>query len=151
MPRTPLDLLLRAAVTGERVFCLSPSTIACMFPFQDATVVSQLYDQFLSVAGVSSYAQARTKSSEVLVGIQAGMIVTAPFESTVFGPNTDGLMVPDHPGKLLTAGKVDKRVKVIVAHNLEEGLLSIDQANVANVNGSGAATVRDPSANGRCK
>ncbi|KAK3342036.1 Alpha/Beta hydrolase protein, partial [Lasiosphaeria hispida] len=95
-------------------------------PFQDAVVVSQLYDQFLSVAGVSSYAQARTKSSEELVGVQAGMIVTAPFASTVFGPNIDGLMVPDHPGKLLTAGKVDKRVKVIVAHNLDEGLLFTD-------------------------
>lgn len=38
----------------------------------------------------------------------------------------DGLFVPDFPGKLLSAGVVDKQVKVIVAHNLDEGLLFTD-------------------------
>lgn len=44
----------------------------------------------------------------------------------LIGPNVDGLFVPNYPGELLVAGKVDKRVKVIVAHNLDEGLLFTD-------------------------
>ncbi len=36
------------------------------------------------------------------------------------------MFIPDYPGELLSAGVVDKQVKVIVAHNLDEGLLFTD-------------------------
>lgn len=54
-------------------------------PHQDAAQSSQVYNQFLSVANVSSYSEARTKSSAELAAINAAMIGTAPFASTVFG------------------------------------------------------------------
>ncbi len=54
-------------------------------PHQDAALMAQLYDQFLSVANVSSYSEARAKSSAQLAAINAAMIGAAPFSSTVFG------------------------------------------------------------------
>ncbi|KAK3392850.1 carboxylesterase family protein-like protein, partial [Podospora didyma] len=95
-------------------------------PFQDATLQAQLYDQFLAVAGVTSIADARAQSSAELATANAIMVGTAPFASSVFGPNVDGVFTRDHPGKLLAAGQVDKQVKAIVAHNLDEGLLFTD-------------------------
>jgi len=54
-------------------------------PHQDAALLAQLYSQFLSVAGVSSYSDARAKTSAQLAAMNAAMIGTAPFASTVFG------------------------------------------------------------------
>lgn len=44
----------------------------------------------------------------------------------MIAPNVDGFFIPDYPGELLVAGKVDRAVKVIAAHNLDEGLLFTD-------------------------
>ena len=41
-------------------------------------------------------------------------------------PNADGIFIPSPPAKLLSLGLVDRSVKVIVAHNLDEGLLFTD-------------------------
>ncbi|KAK0623778.1 Alpha/Beta hydrolase protein [Immersiella caudata] len=95
-------------------------------PHQDATLNAQLYNQFLSIANVSSYSEARAKTSAQLAAVNAAMIGTAPFASTVFGPNVDGLYIPDYPGELLAKGRVNKNIEVLVAHNLDEGLLFTD-------------------------
>jgi len=48
-------------------------------------------------------------------------ILTPPPGSTI-----DGLYIPNHPGALLSAGRVNKNIKILVAHNLDEGLLFTD-------------------------
>ncbi|KAK1750997.1 Alpha/Beta hydrolase protein [Echria macrotheca] len=103
-------------------------------PALDAATYSMVYDQFLTTGNITSYAQARTLSSDQLAAINAAMILAAPAASTVFAPNVDGLFVPNYPYKLLAAGKVDRNVDVIVAHNLDEGLLFAD-SRVSNDTG----------------
>ena len=95
-------------------------------PATDAAAYSALYDSFLATGNITSYTQARALSSAQLAAINAEMIVTAPFANTLFTPNVDGLFVPDYPAKLLLNGRVDRNVDIIVAHNLDEGLLFTD-------------------------
>jgi carboxylesterase type B len=44
----------------------------------------------------------------------------------LLGPNVDGVFIPDYPAAMLAAGRVDRNVEVVVAHNLNEGLLFAD-------------------------
>lgn len=57
-------------------------------PAEDAAAYSQLYDEFLVAGNLTSYAQARTRSSAQLAAINVAMIGAAPFASTVFGRYT---------------------------------------------------------------
>lgn len=50
------------------------------------------------------------------------VILTTPSP----GPNVDNLLIPTYPGTLLSRGNVDKSVDIMVAHNLDEGLLFTD-------------------------
>ncbi|GAB1316422.1 hypothetical protein MFIFM68171_06632 [Madurella fahalii] len=95
-------------------------------PFQDAALYTQLYDQLLAVSNTTGYSELRALSLDQLAGVNSAMVGTAPFASSVFGPNVDGLFVPSHPGRLLATGRVDSAVEVVVAYNLDEGLLFTD-------------------------
>lgn len=95
-------------------------------PAEDAASYSALYDTFLATGNVTSYTQARSLSSAQLTSINTAMIGAAPASSTVFAPNVDGLFIPSLPSSLLLASKVDSTVDVIVAHNLDEGLVFAD-------------------------
>lgn len=58
-------------------------------PAQDAALYTELYEQFLAVAGVTSYSEARALSSAQLAAANSAMIGSAPFASTVFGEYRD--------------------------------------------------------------
>ncbi len=95
-------------------------------PAQDQTLNTQLFNQLLAMSNATSYSDLRAMTTEQLQGINAAMVGTAPFASSVFGPIVDGLLIPSNPGTLLSRGVVDKSVEIIVAHNFAEGLLFTD-------------------------
>ncbi|PKS11014.1 hypothetical protein jhhlp_002773 [Lomentospora prolificans] len=92
-------------------------------PATTAARYSQVFEQFTRIANVTGYAQARELSSEQLQTINGQMAAESAFADTVFGPNVDGILIPDEPIRLAAQRKVDEAVKVIVAHNANEGLL----------------------------
>lgn len=53
--------------------------------------------------------------------IQVGLDST--YGTFTYGPTVDGGFVPDLPGKLLLEGKFDRRLRVMVGHNANEGLI----------------------------
>jgi carboxylesterase type B len=114
-------------------------------PFQDAALYARLFQDLLAASNTTSYAELRQLSSEQLMAINSAIISAAPFVSSVFGllplslfplhirllwfctgPNIDNNLIPTHPGLLLTQQRVDTSVSVLVAHNLDEGLLFTD-------------------------
>jgi carboxylesterase type B len=54
-------------------------------PASDAALYSQVYQQFLATANVSSVDTARDLSTEQLQGVNKAMIGTAPFAALTFG------------------------------------------------------------------
>jgi len=54
-------------------------------PAEDAAAYSILYDKFLAAGSLSSYAEARTRTSAEIQAINVAMIGAAAFSSTVFG------------------------------------------------------------------
>lgn len=57
-------------------------------PAENAASYAKLYDQFLAVGNISSYTQARARSTAQLAAINSAMILAAPFSSTVFGKHS---------------------------------------------------------------
>jgi len=118
-------------------------------PAVGPALYSTFYQQFLTTSNTTSYAAARQLSSAQLAAVNTAMIKTATFATSVFGripsspslqtlvrqsangvllpgPNVDDVFIPDYPAAMLAAGRVDKNVEVVVAHNSNEGLLFAD-------------------------
>ncbi|CAK7201818.1 hypothetical protein SEUCBS139899_004533 [Sporothrix eucalyptigena] len=93
---------------------------------QDATVNAQNLANLLATANATSIDTVLQLSTDQLQNINLAMVAAGPFASTVFGPSVDGTYITNYPGNLLTQGKVDHVIQVIVAHNLDEGLLFTD-------------------------
>ena len=51
------------------------------------------------------------------------MVWQATYGTFGFGPQVDGIFVPTQPAKLLANGSFAKNVKIMVGHNLNEGLI----------------------------
>lgn len=54
-------------------------------PAEDAASYAKLYDEFLAAGNLSSYTEARTRSTAQLAAINSAMIGAAASSSTVFG------------------------------------------------------------------
>ncbi|QSZ31432.1 hypothetical protein DSL72_000997 [Monilinia vaccinii-corymbosi] len=78
--------------------------------------------QSLIDANITSVSDLRNLDFTTLAGLNT--IVTArsaPYGTFTFGPTVDGTFVPELPAKLLRDGKFYKNVKVMTAHNSNEG------------------------------
>ncbi|CAL3968307.1 hypothetical protein PZA11_006736 [Diplocarpon coronariae] len=104
-------------------------------PFQQAIVQSgaflpvprgereeDIYAKFLRVAGVQSLEEARALSTEKLRSVNEIMVGEAPYGDFVFNPAVDGVFNPELPGKALLDGTYDTSLKLLIGHNLNEGL-----------------------------
>ena len=85
------------------------------------SVISQA--QSLISADVTDVASLRALDFETLAGLNSIVVArSAPYGTFTFGPVVDGTFVPKLPGVLLSEGKFDTELNVMVAHNSDEGL-----------------------------
>lgn len=83
----------------------------------------QTLDAFLALSNASSVAEARTLPYAALQRANIIQVGTSPYGFFTFGPVVDGLFAPAIPGKLLLQGSFDKKLKLMLGHNADEGLL----------------------------
>ena len=104
-------------------------------PFQQAIIQSpwiinvpssfeqqQTFETFLSLLKVKTIAEARQLPSSSLITANSLQIYRSLYGSFSYGPVLDGRFTPAPVGRLLRQGWFDKNVKLIVAHNVNEGL-----------------------------
>lgn len=87
----------------------------------------EIFQEFLTVLGVETIEEARRLPSSTLIAANAAQIgLRSPYGSYTYGPVVDGSFAPGLPGKLLLQGSFDKKVKVMVGHNSNEGVYFTD-------------------------
>ncbi|KAF2086017.1 alpha/beta-hydrolase [Saccharata proteae CBS 121410] len=95
-------------------------------PVANTEQPQEVYEDFLSLLGVSTIGEARELDSETLIAANAVLIYNSTYGSNSFGPVVDGIFSPAVPGQLLLEGSFYKDLKVMVGHNLNEALLFTD-------------------------
>jgi carboxylesterase type B len=82
-----------------------------------------IFQTFLALLNVSTLEQARQLPSAALIKANLIQVANASYGGFGFGPAVDGYFVPLLPGQLLAQGRFDKNLKLLIGHNLNEGLL----------------------------
>jgi cholinesterase len=72
---------------------------------------------------ITSVQDLRSLSTTELYYTNQFAVGVAPYGFFTYGPTVDGKFVPQLPGLLFLHGQYDKSVKVMLGHNLNEGLL----------------------------
>ena len=104
-------------------------------PFQQAIIQSpyainvpdsfeqqKTFLDFLSLLKVDAVAEARKLPSSSLITANSLQVGQSPYGFFSYGPVRDGRFSPASLAKLLHQGWFDKNVKLMVAHNANEGL-----------------------------
>ena len=104
-------------------------------PFQQAIIQSagvldlpqrlpqeQTYLKFLSLLQVKTIAEARKLPASSLIAANSLQIHQADYASISYGPVPGGRFAPASARTLLRQGLFDKKVKLMVAHNSNEGI-----------------------------
>jgi carboxylesterase type B len=81
------------------------------------------FQNYLHLLNVSTIDEARNVSTAKLQLANAITVGLAGYGGYTYGPVVDGDFQPALPGQLLARGQFDKKVKVMVGHNANEGLL----------------------------
>ncbi|EOO02370.1 putative carboxylesterase family protein [Phaeoacremonium minimum UCRPA7] len=104
----------------NQAIMLSPAFL----PSPTLTTPEASFRGFLDMLGVSSLAEARQLDSEALIAANAIYIYSqSPYGSNLFGPAVDGALVPALLGQSLMNGSFHHNVRIMVSHNMLEGLL----------------------------
>ncbi|KAK0105296.1 hypothetical protein ONS95_004320 [Cadophora gregata] len=87
------------------------------------SVISQA--QSLISTDITDVASLRELDFDTLAGLNSIVVArSAPYGTFTFGPVVDGTFVPKLPIVLLSEGKFDTELNVMVSHNSEEGVQS---------------------------
>lgn len=81
------------------------------------------FNTFLSLANASSIQELREASTETLQVANALHIGKSDYGNFNYGPTVGGSFVPALPSSLLSEGRFDTNVRVLVGHNSDEGIL----------------------------
>lgn len=95
-------------------------------PTSDAAFYERLFDQVLQTANATSIDDLRAMDTATLQALNENIINGSPYEAFGFGTNIDGDYVPAAPSVLLSQGKFNSRIQIMVGHNTNEGLLFTD-------------------------
>ncbi|KAI9734692.1 MAG: hypothetical protein M1834_002294 [Cirrosporium novae-zelandiae] len=93
------------------------------FPNPTKDIAEQVFQDFLTLLNVSTLEEARRLPSEILIWANTLQISRSSYGSNTYGPVVDGIIAPALPGQLLANGSFDKSINIMVAHNLDEGLI----------------------------
>ncbi|KAK9236409.1 Alpha/Beta hydrolase protein [Lipomyces kononenkoae] len=94
----------------------------------------EAFRNFLDILGVKTLDEARKLSSERLIAANAYQVGQSSYGAFTYGPVADGKIAPALPGQLLLANQFDNsnNLKLIVAHNYDEGLIFTSPDSRAN-------------------
>ncbi|KAN0096299.1 alpha/beta-hydrolase [Hyaloscypha variabilis] len=81
-----------------------------------------IFQKFLNFSGVTTLQQARGLSTSTLQLVNYKLVGEAPYGDFTFNPWVDGSFAPALPGELLARGQFDKSLKLLIGHNVDEGL-----------------------------
>ena len=95
-------------------------------PLPDPATLEATAQDFLSILGVASIAEARAKDSAAVIAANSMQVQQSLYGSFSYGPAVDNLIAPALPGQLLAQGRFSKNVMIMVGHNQDEGLLFSD-------------------------
>jgi carboxylesterase type B len=115
---------LKGKVPFQQAISQSPGFL----PMNSNAMIESIYQQTLQVASlvtsrsIKTTQDLRAMSDMELYYTNVILVGTSPYGSFTFGPVVDGKFVPKLPGELLLHGQFDSSVKVMVGHNLNEGL-----------------------------
>ncbi|KAM0330178.1 hypothetical protein ACHAQA_004352 [Verticillium albo-atrum] len=108
----------RGPAPFQRAILQSPATQ----PDNPEWFKEQSFNQFMDALNVSSLTEARRFPSEVLIQANAAYLARQPVGVLPFLPSHDGDFLPDDPTTLLSEGRFDKSVEIIVGSNTNDGL-----------------------------
>jgi cholinesterase len=97
-------------------------------PLNSNAQIEAIYQETIKFASlisekmISTTDDLRSLSFTELYYTNYAVVGTSSYGSFTFGPAVDGNFVPKLPGELLLHGQFDKSLKVMVGHNLNEGL-----------------------------
>jgi len=97
-------------------------------PLNSNAQIEAIYQETLEYAGlisgktISTTQDLRSLSFQELYETNYAVVGTSSYGSFTFGPTVDGDFVPKLPGELLLHGQFDHSLKIMVGHNLNEGL-----------------------------
>jgi carboxylesterase type B len=97
----------------------SPAWSSIFDPRQEDEILSL----FLTPLGVSTIDEARQLSAQNLSDANRFVVANSNYSTFTFGPSVDGDFVPDLPSRLLSDGRFDSSINVMVGHNANEGNL----------------------------
>lgn len=104
------------------------------FPYVSSHQQESIFQDFLSLLGVSTIEQARTQSYSTLLQANALQVGGSPYGQFTYGPTVDGDFVPALPGVLLLHGQYAKDLNVMVGHNADEvSILSVSILSIVYV------------------
>ncbi len=109
---------LNGPVPFQQAIIQSPGAIDIPGSFEQ----QQTFVNFLSLLKVNTVAEARQLPSSSLITANSIQVGQSPYGFFSYGPVLDGRFAPTSLGKLLRQGWFDKNVKLMVAHNANEGL-----------------------------
>ena len=109
---------LNGPVPFQQAIIQSPGII----DFPGSFAQQETFANFLSLLKVNTVAEARQLPSSSLITANSLQIRHSPYGFTSYGPGVDGYFAPASVGRLLRQGWFDKNVKLMVAHNANEGL-----------------------------
>lgn len=107
-------------VDGDVLFNQAVPQSPGFLPIVSNKQQEQIFQDFLSYAGVSTIEEAREASFSSLVQANAQQVGAAIYGQFVYGPAVDGKFVPALPGELLLHHQFPKDLKIMVGHNADE-------------------------------
>ena len=113
---------LNGPVPFQQAIIQSPYAINVRDSFEQ----QKTFLDFLSLLKVNTVAEARNLPSSILIAANSLQVGQSPYGFFTYGPVLDGRFAPASLAKLLQQGWFDKNVKVMVAHNANEGFYFTD-------------------------
>jgi len=110
---------LKGPVPFQQAIPQSPGFSPVTSNLQQETI----FQTFLGLLNVSTLEEARQLPSAALIKANIIQVANASYGGFGFGPAVDGYFVPLLPGELLAQGRYDKNLKLLIGHNLDEGLI----------------------------
>ncbi|KAL1306319.1 hypothetical protein AAFC00_005040 [Neodothiora populina] len=92
-------------------------------PYVSSQQQEQIAKTYLSNLNVSTIDEARQLSYSDLYTANVMSLGSSEYGRFIFGPSVDGDLIPDVPGRLLARGLFDDNLRIMTAHNSEEGIL----------------------------
>ncbi|KAF2804763.1 alpha/beta-hydrolase [Mytilinidion resinicola] len=83
----------------------------------------RLFHEVLNSSGVSTLQKLKGLSTTQLQAVNRNITEGSDYGSFTFGPTVDGVFSPALPGILLSQGKFDQSLNLLIGHNSNEGAL----------------------------